>query len=262
MWAEFWKDLLQLGAQVSGVVSAPLAVILWVGAGGWLLWSLWSKIRKRAIGNGPHQSRAAVVWRRRLAAFLHMLPIIGIVVGGLLFTVSVAWVLADNRRANEETIQVLSRYVLPRHLSEEQIGTIGGYLSKYAPCEAKFVVVKNSEEASSYRSDIQRALQLGGWTITSIDYSDDIREGITTQFTQTIESSQARPDPKHPKVDELFRQALEQAHVQLTGTGANSGQGIKNNVFAINIGRRRMDDGDLVAKKREQERARRILEEE
>ena len=191
---------------------------------------------------------------------LTLWPMIGIVIGGLVLIACVVWQLAENRQTNAEIQETLSRYVLPRHLSEQQIDTIAGYLSKYDPQQFKMIVIKNNEEASSYRSDIQRALTAGGWELSTIDYSDDVREGISLQFTETQESSQRRPDPKHPKPLEILQRAFQQARVQLAGTGSGSGVSITANSTTISIGRRRMDDGDLVGKKQMQERARRILQ--
>jgi hypothetical protein len=204
--------------------------------------------------------RVSTKWRRRVMTVITLWPMIGMVVGGLIFIGCVIWQLVDNRRSNAEIQETLSRYVLPRHLSEQQIITIGEYLSKYDPQQFKMIVIKHNEEASSYRADIQRALTLGGWELSTIDYSDDVREGIGLQFTETQESSQRRQDPKHPKPLELLQRAFQQARVQLAGSGSGSGVSITANSMTISIGRRRMDDGDLIGKKQMQERARRILE--
>jgi hypothetical protein len=204
--------------------------------------------------------RVSLKWRRRFMTILTSFPVIGIVLFGLLFIVCVVYQLADNRRANSEIQETLSLYVLPRHLTEQQITTIGDYLLQYDPQQVKMVVIKNTEEASSYRADIQRALMRGAWEIISIDYSDDVREGVSAQFVETQESSQRRPDPKHPKPNEVLQKAFQQAHVQWAGIGTASGVAVTSNSVTISIGRRRMDDGDLIGKKQMQERARRILE--
>jgi hypothetical protein len=102
-------------------------------------------------------------------------------------------------------------------------------------------------------------LARGGWEVTTIDYSDDVREGISAQFMETQESSQRR-DPKRPKANELLQTAFQQARVQWSGIGSGSGVGVTANLVTITVGHRRMDDGDLIGKKQREERARRILQ--
>jgi hypothetical protein len=245
-----------MGFDWSGRIIGILGVTLLAGIIA-LFSGQYDELRQRQY---PNLSRFILIWRRRSMSLFQMWPTIGIVLGGLIFIGCVVWQLAENRRANAEIQETLSRYVLPRHLSEQQINTIGDYLSKYDPQQFKMMVIKNNEEASSYRADIQRALTAGGWDLSTIDYSDDVREGISLQFTETQESSRQRPDPKHPKPLEILRSAFQQARVQLAGTGSGSGVGITANSTTISIGRRRMDDGDLVGKKQMQERARRILQ--
>jgi hypothetical protein len=131
----------------------------------------------------PRLSRFILLWRCRLMSLLQMWPTIGMVVGGLLFIACVVWQLTENRRGNAEIQETLSRYVLPRHLTEQQIKIIGDYLSQYPPQQYKFVLVKNYEEVGAYRVDIQRALTLGGWDVTGYDYldGDEVREGLCLQ---------------------------------------------------------------------------------
>jgi hypothetical protein len=257
---EFWKDLLQLGTQVSGYVNGPLGVILLVGG---VLWFAFGRYRKwiQRYQNAP-DSPSKRRWKLRLRRLMHALPIIGIIVGGFLFVGSIAWVLADVRRANEELGQTLSRYVLPRHLSEQQIDTIGTYLAQFPPQTASMTVVKNSEEANSYRADFQRAVEKGGWTITSIKYDDDIPEGITAYFLQTMSSQASQNDPKKPNIEAIFARALSQAKIRPFSTGGGSHIDYKENSFDIRVGRRRMDDGDLIAKKQRKERLQKMLDDD
>jgi hypothetical protein len=56
----------------------------------------------------------------------------------------------------------LQRWVIPRHLTQEQIASIGNYLLKFPPYSVRFNVQENDEEASSYRADLQQAIEQGG----------------------------------------------------------------------------------------------------
>lgn len=213
------------------------------------------RLLKRA--QTPEKTRR---WQRRYKKFMHALPIIGLLVGGIVFLVSLIWVLIEHRRTNDEIAQTLSRYVLPRHLTEVQIAAVATYLSKFDPQEVELLVLRNSEEAGAYRADVQRALMQGGWS-TTIKYSDDVREGISTQFMRTRESFNARPDPKHPTAEQLFLEAVRIAQIPISGNGSGTAaEGATANSFSIQIGRRRMDDGDLIWKKQQKERARSLLQ--
>jgi hypothetical protein len=156
----------------------------------------------------------------------------------------------------------MKRYVLPRHLTDSQISTIANYLSRHDPQQIKLVQLKNNEESSAYRADFQNALTKGGWTIVSVDVSDDLQEGVCTSFIQTMASAQQPRDPRHPNADELLREAFRQAHVQLNSTGGGSGQGITANSLTLTIGRRRVDDSDLRGREATMEMYRRLLNEQ
>jgi hypothetical protein len=147
-----------------------------------------------------------------------------------------------------------------RHLTEQQIKTIGDYLSKYEPQDVKFIVAKDNEECSSYHADIQRAVEQGGWKVTPIDYRNDTQEGISLDLVQPPDKAQARPDPNHPTPDILLNESFRQARVPISSSGGGR-IGITEVIFTVSIGRRRMDDGDLVGKKARLERALRTLRE-
>ena len=267
-WVGASSAIGEAGLQMSGYQNQPASIVFGVVAALGLGYALFHHLRERRAGGelnvlSDAQLRRRKRWKRRLNAFIHALPIIGILSGGFLFVGSIAWVLADVRKQNDEVSRTLTRYVLPRHLTDIQISAISNYLQKFPPKDVKFIVVKNNEEAGSYRADFQRALVAGGWTISEISYSDDIGEGVSTEFNEPQVNANARPDPKNPKADQLFAAALKDAHMRPSGsTSSGSGSGITAETFVIKIGRRRMDDGDLIVKKQIQERKRRLLQEE
>jgi hypothetical protein len=212
----------------------------------------------------PGSHRVMVGWTHRLRAKTRgvpMLPILGMVAGGLLFLGCAALFLANQSSSNAEIREALKRYVLPRHLTEEQIATVAGYLAQHEPQQVKFVVLKSSEEASSYRADFQKALERGRWRVVSIDYAVDMQEGVRLEYAQTLQSSQTPPDPAHPTPLAILQEAFAQARIPLTGTGGSGGGNIKENSLTISISHRRMDDGDLVGRRLMRERALKILQE-
>jgi hypothetical protein len=243
--------LLAMAAQVSGYNNVAIALGL-IGLAVFFL-----------VPPIVHHTRA---WQKRIRArppkrrgrMYQMIPIIGILVSGFAFTICGAWIVYDNRRANQEISNALSRYVLPRHLSEDQIAKIGEYLRKFEPQKFNFLVTPNNEEASSYRADIQRALTEGGWELETIDYSDKISQGISMQTRMTQASSQAKPDPKRPRADTMLQNAFKDAKVQLSGLGSGSGT---EDSFTINVGARRTDDSDLKRSAYMRERALQTLKE-
>lgn len=231
-----------------------IAVLLVVGG---ISWFIWPPVRIFLKKSGSIE-----FWRFQTGAKIkrsQMWAIGGMIVGGLLFLGCLAYFLLQNSITQAEIQESLQRYVLPRHLSPEQINSIGEYLKSHEPQKVKFEVLKNSEEASQYRVDIQNALTIGGWQVDDISYSVDVREGLTTFFVQTDESRRQQSSPNNLKVDELFREAMRKAGILLAGSGGSGGPSIENTEFIIKIGPRRMDDADIQLRKRDVEHARKLL---
>jgi hypothetical protein len=188
-----------------------------------------------------------------------MWPLIGMILGGLCFIGCAAWLVVDVRSTNDQIENALRRYVLPRHLTDQQISTIADYLRKFGPQVVKFTVAKDNQEANSYRADIQKALEQSGWAISSTDYAD-IPEGVRYQYMQTQENNQKPRDAKNPRPDTLITDAFKLAHVRLDGGGGGSSINVTADSFTIFVGHRRMDDGDLIGKRIMRERALRQLQ--
>jgi hypothetical protein len=127
--------------------------------------------------------------------------------------------VASNRRTNEEILQTLTRYVLPRHLSSEQIAKISGYLEKYEPQTFGFLVAKYDTEAGGYRVDIQRALTNGGWLLKETKFTESVPAGLSIQFQTTLEYLNRPADIRHPRTDILFADAFRLAKISVD-TGA------------------------------------------
>lgn len=234
-----------------GVVAVLSVVVL-----GALSYGAFSYFQKRLNEDSARYKR----WKRRMNHLVHALPVIGILVGGFLFVGCVAWMLAEGRQANEDVARTLTRYVLPRHLTEAQIKTISTYLSGFPSQTVSFLVIRNSEEASSYRADIQRALTDGGWTISGINYSDDVPEGLQTRLMGPLNAPQQPQNAKNLPPDQLFANAMKKASVAIGGSSSGGGVNVTTTTFIITIGHRRMDDGELTYKKVLKERAQRLLE--
>lgn len=141
----------------------------------------------------------------------------------------------------------IGRYVLPRHLTDEQKTAISEYLSNHKPQSVKLRQPRNNEEASSYMADFQNALTVGGWTIQDIEIVDGLQEGIGINYVQPLSEAQQRSDPGHPMANVLLLEALKAANIQCNYSGGASGVGITERSLALSIGPRRMDDGDEVA---------------
>jgi hypothetical protein len=136
------------------------------------------------------------------------------------------------------------RYVLPRQLAQEQIDSIGEYLSHKESHEVIFNVIKNDSEASLFRSDIQRALEKGGWAVTDTKYIDDAQEGVI------ISSQEPSPPPPQSAADRLnpkqslrdiLAQAFRRAGVPINGVGGGTGPAITTATITISIGSRKRD---------------------
>lgn len=139
----------------------------------------------------------------------------------------------------------ITRYVLPRSLTLEQKASIAGYLSKYEPQPVVMKVVPRDEEASSYRADLQQALEKGGWPVASITYDDSVGEGLHIDMSEPMrEPGQESPFDRlrlEKKPTEILREAFDQASVTVDGMGGGSGRNITTTTITISIGHRRRD---------------------
>ena len=113
-----------------------------------------------------------------------------------------------------------------------------------------------NDEASAYRADFQRALTRGGWTVTSVGTTDGLPEGIST----VEERPHGHRDRNSPNPVHLLREAFRQARVEISSGSGKSGKDIESTSVTLRIGPRRMGDGDLRARERDLEEARKLLE--
>jgi hypothetical protein len=152
-------------------------------------------------------------------------------------------------RTNEDVRHLraqMVRYVLPRKLSPEQIASIGDYLSHQERNQVVMEVINRDEEASSYRADIQQALEKGGWVVSDFKYADDVQEGLRISMFGPMVSSPTpaspfdRLNPK-PTPVQILQEAFKRSGVEIQGTGGGSGVGVTTTTITISIGRRRRD---------------------
>jgi hypothetical protein len=180
----------------------------------------------------------------------------GIIAVFWLYTISMNAVV-EIRRNNEivalrndtqSIARVIERGVLPRHLTRSQQFTISGFLKESDPYEVAFKVRAGDSEASGYRADLQQALTKAGWKLASVNpitYADDMPDGLQISFTQTMEHSQIRDDPRNPKPPRLLQMALGLAGVRVDGSGSGSGIHVTQDSLLITIGRRRKDSYEI-----------------
>ncbi|MDR4463785.1 MAG: hypothetical protein MRJ66_05905 [Nitrospira sp.] len=139
----------------------------------------------------------------------------------------------------------MERYVLPRQLTGDQKKTIADYLSKFDPQPIVMKVVPKNEEASSYRADLQQALEKGGWPVANITYDEGVQEGLRIEMTEPMQEP-GQPDPfeklnPKKKPNDVLHDALTQAGILVSGTGSGSGRNITSTTITISIGNRRRD---------------------
>lgn len=160
-----------------------------------------------------------------------------------------AYVVGKKVLQMSDDVQILQkrmvRYVLPRSLSQQQKTTIAEYLSKFEPQPVVMKVVPRNEEASSFRADLQQALEKGGWPVASILYDDNVPEGLQIGVVEPMqEPGQQDPfdrlKPKKRPAD-MLQEAFTHAGVVLNGTSGGSSRDIKTVTITISIGNRRRD---------------------
>jgi hypothetical protein len=99
----------------------------------------------------------------------------------------------------------------------------------------------NDEEAGSYAADIRAALTKAGWTIGTIDYKQDIREGVGLHYEQTTATNQKSDDLRQPKPNRILQEAFRLAGLQLAASGSGSGVANTKDELTITIAARRRD---------------------
>jgi hypothetical protein len=126
---------------------------VWFISSGIVLWIIW-KITLFFAGK-----------RQLLAAMIIYLPVLlGLAFCGWAYFIGTK-VLGMSVEVKHLRSQMV-RYVMPRQLTPEQIASIGEYLSHQERNQVVMQIINRDEEASSYRADIQRALEKGGWAIS------------------------------------------------------------------------------------------------
>jgi hypothetical protein len=99
----------------------------------------------------------------------------------------------------------------------------------------------NDEEAGSYAADIRAALTKAGWTIGTIDYKQDIREGVGLHYEKTTATNQKSDDLRQPKPNRILQEAFRLAGLQLAASGSGSGVANTKDELTITIAARRRD---------------------
>lgn len=158
--------------------------------------------------------------------------------------------LAQVRNDQQSIAVVVDRLVLPRRLTQNQQQTISNFLSQFGSHEYAFRLVKNDEEAGTFRADIEQALIKGGWTRAATNpyvYTDDVPEGLSINFTQTMQNSQKPPDVRSPNASQLLEEAFGVAGVRLNQTGGGSGINVTEDRLEIGIGLPRRDTYEYTA---------------
>jgi hypothetical protein len=187
------------------------------------------------------RKQTAIIGRRRMRMIIYV-PILA----GLAFCIWAYFigsrVLEMNNNVRHLRAQMV-RYVLPRRLTPEQIDTIGEYLSGQERNQVVMQIISRDEEAGSYRSDIQRALEKGGWAVADIRYADDVQEGVSITMQSPIAPPITPYDRLHPKLTpvQILAESFKRAGVQIQSMGGGSGIATTTTTITISIGRRRRD---------------------
>jgi hypothetical protein len=191
--------------------------------------------------NRPHRTKPIVAGGVLMRTIVY-LPILA----GLAFCVWAYFIGTAVLRMKDDAKHLraqMVRYVLPRQLTPEQIESIGEYLSHQENNQVVMQVVNRDEEASSYRANIQQALEKGGWAVSDIKFVDDIEEGLSLSIQSPLAPPETPYDRLHPRPrpTEILAQAFKRAGVQIQGMGGGSGVAVTTTTIIISIGHRRRD---------------------
>jgi hypothetical protein len=212
------------------------AIVLLVGAvleqiGKWYRWIRSNDVRSRIAAISRSQAfKTAFSFR-----FLYRLAVLIWVV---LISASV-WRLGDD----------INRYALPRRLTEAQKDAIAKELKKTDPHDVRFRVADRDEEAASYRSDLQQALERGGWPVIESLNAPNLRSGLAVDFSRPPDPDKTSEERARERArgvrdvrpnDTLVR-AFREAGVRIDSWGSGSGQNITMSTLTVTVGPRRRD---------------------
>jgi hypothetical protein len=247
-WLTYLEHIDFIAGVVKGLIGVGLGTILasiigkvvelsgnwrlgvWLISSGIALWSVWK------IASFFKNKRELVA---KMIVYLPILLGIGLCVWAYVVGSTLSRTTRDVTKLRAE----MNRYVLPRQLSAAQKETIAAILSKNTPQEIMMKVIKNDEGASSYRADLQQALEKGGWPVSTVDYGDDVQVGLRINSSGPMQPPQTAWDRLRPKpsAQQILGDALRQAGVQIDGTGGGSGIAITKFTLTVEIGHRRRD---------------------
>lgn len=154
------------------------------------------------------------------------------------------WVLSGKVNALRYAIDC---FVMPRHLTNEQITKIAEYLSRNAPSDIELYQVEHDEEAGAYRADFYNAIKAGGWKILQVHVIPEaqVHSDLHIQFDEPLQTSpQTSPpeeDPKHPRPHTILQQAFQYAGVSGGSSGNGASLAFQKYSLALTIGHRRRD---------------------
>lgn len=179
------------------------------------------------------------------------------------------WNLSLQQQVRRLEVQMM-RYVLPRHLTKDQIEKFGEYLGGHSPPhEVKIVYIMGDSESQRYAEDFSSAFRKGNWVpnmtpINPLEINCDVsppgtivpvtcRSGLWEMVNnlEGISIFQSGPNPPppttleekaHPKpqMGQIVYEALRAADIREIG----GGYGFSNeplNTITVRIGRRKRD---------------------
>jgi hypothetical protein len=144
-------------------------------------------------------------------------------------------------RNDEHSIAVaLDRFVLPRHLTAEQLGS---FLQLFPPQNVAVLVAKDDVEASQYLDDLKQALDRGGWHIKSNEFAlDTAPAGLSVNLVQSPAQMKVQPDNRSPNSAIRLQEAFGLAGVRLDGNGGSVRENVKEEILEITVGHRPKDN--------------------
>jgi hypothetical protein len=154
--------------------------------------------------------------------------------------------VAALRNDQQSIARVLDRIALPRHLSDRQVEIIADILQNFSAPKIALEVIQGDDEASDYRADIQRALEKGGWHVTSISQVVNTPEAQIPDFSIYYlpapghAQTGGATDFRHPSVVMGLREAFGLAGVgEISGSNDGGSGNVAQDTIKITIGHRR-----------------------
>lgn len=147
--------------------------------------------------------------------------------------------IVQQRNDTQSIANVINRTVLPRHLTHGQQTEISAVLRQMPPFKVNWQILRGDEETSAFASELENAIEKGGWTLGKREYLTDMQPGLQIMMMRPQQSSYDWNNKPHNQWESPQIQlqiAFGLAGVRTAGGGGGSSNDITEDTLTILVG--------------------------